>query len=59
MNTIKFSFRYGKIFRGNRLANCEAAGAIGVIMFSDPKDYSNPQGVNASQVGARGYLHPA
>lgn len=30
--------RYGKIFRGNRLKNCQDAGAIGVIMFSDPAD---------------------
>jgi len=30
--------RYGKIFRGSRLANCEAAGAIGVIMYSDPEE---------------------
>ena len=28
--------RYGRIFRGNRVQNCEAAGAIGVIMYSDP-----------------------
>jgi len=30
--------RYGKIFRGNRLKHCQDAGAIGVIMFSDPAD---------------------
>ena len=30
--------RYGKIFRGNKVKNCENAGAIGVIMFSDPGD---------------------
>ena len=30
--------RYGKIFRGNRLKICQDAGAIGVIMFSDPAD---------------------
>ena len=28
--------RYGRIFRGNRVQNCETAGAIGVIMYSDP-----------------------
>ena len=28
--------RYGKIFRGNRLKNCQAAGAVGVIMYTDP-----------------------
>eukprot|EP00092_Neocalanus_flemingeri_P089241 GFUD01112903.1.p1 GENE.GFUD01112903.1~~GFUD01112903.1.p1 ORF type:complete len:755 (-),score=192.43 GFUD01112903.1:119-2383(-) len=33
--------RYGKIFRGNRLKNCEDAGAIGVIMFSDPSDVAS------------------
>ena len=42
--------RYGKIYRGNRLKNCEDSGAIGVIMFSDPQDYFNPGGVNSSQV---------
>ena len=42
--------RYGKIYRGNRLKNCEDAGASGVVMFSDPEDYSNPEGVNSSQV---------
>jgi hypothetical protein len=41
--------RYGKIFRGNRLANCETAGAIGLIMFSDPAEVAT-RGVNASQV---------
>jgi len=30
--------KYGKIFRGNRVKNCEDKGAIGVIMFSDPAD---------------------
>ena len=30
--------RYGKIFRGNKVKNCQDAGAIGVIMFSDPGD---------------------
>jgi len=30
--------RYGKIFRGNRVRLCQDAGAIGVIMFSDPAD---------------------
>ena len=30
--------RYGKIFRGNKVKNCEDAGAIGVILFSDPGD---------------------
>lgn len=30
--------RYGKIFRGNKVENCQKEGAIGVIMFSDPGD---------------------
>merc|ERR1712156_1160797 len=30
--------RYGKIFRGNKVKNCQDAGAIGVIIFSDPGD---------------------
>ena len=30
--------RYGKIFRGNKIKNCQDAGAIGVIIFSDPGD---------------------
>ena len=30
--------RYGKIFRGNKIKNCQDAGAIGVILFSDPGD---------------------
>ncbi|XP_028320694.1 N-acetylated-alpha-linked acidic dipeptidase 2 [Gouania willdenowi] len=32
--------RYGKIFRGNKVKNAELAGAVGIIMFSDPFDYS-------------------
>ena len=30
--------RYGKIYRGNKVRHCEEAGAIGVILFSDPTD---------------------
>lgn len=30
--------RYGKIFRGNKVKHCQDAGAIGIIMFSDPGD---------------------
>ena len=30
--------RYGKIFRGNKLKHCQDAGAIGMILFSDPGD---------------------
>ncbi|CAL8335905.1 unnamed protein product [Boreogadus saida] len=32
--------RYGKIFRGNKVKNAMLAGAKGIIMFSDPADYS-------------------
>lgn len=41
--------RYGKIFRGNRLKNCQDAGAVGVIMFSDPADVAI-QGVGEDEV---------
>ena len=30
--------RYGKINRGNKVKNCQDAGAIGVVLFSDPGD---------------------
>lgn len=30
--------RYGKIFRGNKVVHAEAHGAIGMILFSDPRD---------------------
>ncbi|XP_041467594.1 putative N-acetylated-alpha-linked acidic dipeptidase [Lytechinus variegatus] len=32
--------RYGKAFRGNKVLAAEAAGAIGVILYSDPADYA-------------------
>ena len=31
--------RYGKIFRGNKVASAEARGAAGVLIYSDPADY--------------------
>ncbi|KAM8976157.1 N-acetylated-alpha-linked acidic dipeptidase 2 isoform 2-T2 [Pelodytes ibericus] len=34
--------RYGKIFRGNKVKNAMLAGAKGIILFSDPADYSAP-----------------
>ncbi|XP_052525712.1 N-acetylated-alpha-linked acidic dipeptidase 2-like isoform X1 [Tympanuchus pallidicinctus] len=34
--------RYGKIFRGNKVKNAILAGAIGVILYSDPADYCAP-----------------
>ena len=39
------------------MANCEKAGAIGVIMFSDPEDVAS-QGVNASQVYPNTFFLP-
>ncbi|XP_020040135.1 N-acetylated-alpha-linked acidic dipeptidase 2 isoform X2 [Castor canadensis] len=34
--------RYGKVFRGNKVKNAMVAGAIGIILYSDPADYSAP-----------------
>ncbi|XP_075402557.1 N-acetylated-alpha-linked acidic dipeptidase 2-like isoform X2 [Tenrec ecaudatus] len=34
--------RYGKIFRGNKVKNAMLAGALGIILYSDPADYSAP-----------------
>lgn len=30
--------RYGKIFRGNKVKNCQDRGGIGVILYSDPAE---------------------
>ncbi|XP_052609046.1 N-acetylated-alpha-linked acidic dipeptidase 2 isoform X1 [Peromyscus californicus insignis] len=35
--------RYGKIFRGNKVKNAMIAGAIGIILYSDPADYFAPE----------------
>uniref|UniRef100_A0A8C5KVG9 Glutamate carboxypeptidase 2 n=1 Tax=Jaculus jaculus TaxID=51337 RepID=A0A8C5KVG9_JACJA len=35
--------RYGKIFRGNKVKNAMLAGAVGVILYSDPADYFAPE----------------
>ncbi|XP_067026135.1 glutamate carboxypeptidase 2-like [Acropora muricata] len=32
--------RYGKIFRGNKIANAASYGAIAALLFSDPADYA-------------------
>ncbi|XP_063958833.1 N-acetylated-alpha-linked acidic dipeptidase 2-like isoform X2 [Lytechinus pictus] len=32
--------RYGKVFRGNKVLSAQAAGAIGIIIYSDPADYA-------------------
>ncbi|XP_043853797.1 LOW QUALITY PROTEIN: putative N-acetylated-alpha-linked acidic dipeptidase [Dromiciops gliroides] len=34
--------RYGKIFRGNKVKNAQRAGVKGIILYSDPADYSSP-----------------
>uniref|UniRef100_A0A4X2KCY2 Glutamate carboxypeptidase 2 n=1 Tax=Vombatus ursinus TaxID=29139 RepID=A0A4X2KCY2_VOMUR len=34
--------RYGKIFRGNKVKNAQQAGVKGIILYSDPADYSSP-----------------
>ncbi|XP_064600918.1 LOW QUALITY PROTEIN: putative N-acetylated-alpha-linked acidic dipeptidase [Liolophura sinensis] len=39
--------RYGKIFRGNKALSAQKAGAIGLILYSDPADY-NPLANNTS-----------
>ncbi|XP_038076194.1 N-acetylated-alpha-linked acidic dipeptidase 2-like isoform X2 [Patiria miniata] len=36
--------RYGKIFRGNKALNAQAAGAKGLILYSDPADYAIDDG---------------
>ena len=41
--------RYGKIYRGNKLKHCQDAGAIGIIIFSDPGDVA-VQGTEAENV---------
>ena len=41
--------RYGKIFRGNKIKHCQDAGAIGVILFSDPGDVA-AQGTDPENV---------
>ncbi|XP_061775263.1 N-acetylated-alpha-linked acidic dipeptidase 2 [Nerophis ophidion] len=51
--------RYGKIFRGNKVKNAISAGAKGIILFSDPADYSAagvqpfPEGWNLPGGGAQ------
>ncbi|XP_038053369.1 putative N-acetylated-alpha-linked acidic dipeptidase [Patiria miniata] len=32
--------RYAKIYRGDKATNAEKAGCIGLILYSDPKDYA-------------------
>ena len=46
-NSVKFNsknyiciMRYGKIFRGNKVANAEKFGCKGAILYNDPKEYA-------------------
>lgn len=41
--------RYGRIFRGNKVLNCQNNGAIGIIIFSDP-DQVAPEGTDPEDV---------
>ena len=41
--------RYGKIFRGNKIRNCQDRGAVGVVLFSDPGDVA-VQGTSPDKV---------
>ncbi|CAC5360684.1 NAALAD [Mytilus coruscus] len=38
--------RYGRIFRGDKVQQATRHGAIGIIIYSDPADYSNGQTEN-------------
>ncbi|KAI8521836.1 Aminopeptidase naaladl1 [Branchiostoma belcheri] len=38
--------KYGGVGRGDKAVNAEKFGALGVIVFSDPGDYGNPDGPN-------------
>ena len=49
--------RYGKIFRGNRLKNCQAAGAVGVIMYTDPAQVA-PRGTDPASVYPNTFFLP-
>ncbi len=41
--------RYGKLYRGNKIRHCQDAGAVGVILFSDPAEVA-PNGVTKDKV---------
>lgn len=43
--------RYGGLFRGNQVANAEAAGAIGVLLYSDPADSGWGRGLSYPEGG--------
>ncbi|XP_035670484.1 aminopeptidase NAALADL1-like [Branchiostoma floridae] len=38
--------KYGAVGRGDKAVNAEKFGALGVIVYSDPGDYGNPDGPN-------------
>ncbi len=40
--------RYGKIYRGNKVHNCQDRGAIGVIMYTDPEQVGSNRNRNNS-----------
>lgn len=39
--------RYGEVYRGDKGLNAAKAGAVGVLVYSDPEDYA-PQGTGAA-----------
>uniref|UniRef100_A0A915MVM6 Uncharacterized protein n=1 Tax=Meloidogyne javanica TaxID=6303 RepID=A0A915MVM6_MELJA len=50
--------RYGGIFRGDKVFNAEKRGAVGVILYSDPIDYTFPNAVWLPPSGSqRGTLY--
>ena len=51
--------RYGKLFRGNKVKHCQEAGAIGVILYSDPEQVA-PNGTEPGSVYPNSvYLPPS
>jgi len=49
--------RYGKIYRGNKVRNCQDRGAVGVILFSDPADVA-VQGTTPDKVYPNTFFLP-
>ena len=41
--------RYGKVYRGNKVKHCQDAGAIGVILYTDPEQVA-PNGTDPDSV---------
>ena len=51
--------RYGKLYRGNKVKHCQEAGAIGVILYSDPEQVA-PNGTDPGSVYPNSvYLPPS